>query len=678
VKTKPDLIFPLLFVLCVISLTAGGCATQVSSKSAAKLTQLSPAGEKNVSLKNKEQQATKDTSSHPETEKIAPQKNAETPDENGCATAGDLTQEGTGQENGPETAGVIASQEIPDYPDTETAGLPASISDQELENEEDTPDNVQPTETKNIPKKKTNQELLDSALEFCQASNDFWKRGNLDEALDALDQAYSLILQVDPDDSPELLQQREDLRFTIAKRIIEVYSSRLTVVNGYHKAIPLSTNRYVERAVKQFQGPERKFFLQSYRRSGRYRPAIVKALKKAGLPEDLSWLPLIESGFNIRAFSKARALGLWQFIASTGYKYGLERNRWIDERMDPEKATHAAISYLKELHQIFGDWTTALAAYNCGEGTVLRCIRTQRVSYLDNFWDLYEKLPRETASYVPRFLAVLHIIQDPKKYGFSLPPVDPPLEADDVPVEKPVHLETIAKTLNVPYRELLDLNPELKRHSTPARSYDLRVPKGKGDLLLAKLPSIPAWKPRIPEFVYHRVRRGEVLSRIARRYRTSVRAIMRTNRLRSSRYLRVGWRLKIPVGRRYILEQQPVRRYHKAETVQQVTEKRRYVVKKGDSLWRIARRFGTTTDAIKKANSLRNANLSIGQVLIIRGEYASAVDKGNATKYCVRAGDSPYTIAQRHQMNLSDFLQLNSLTPRSTIFPGQTVLVKTN
>ena len=677
-KTKPDLIVPLLFVFCVISLTCGGCATQVPSKSAANLTQASPAGEKNVSLKNKEQQATKETTSHPEAEKTAPQKNTETPDKNECATAGDLTEKGTGQENGPETPGVIAPKEIPEYPDAETAGLPASIPDQELKDEEDIPDDVQPTETKNIPKKKTNQELLDSALEFCQASNDFWKRGNLDEALDALDQAYSLILQVDPDDSPGLLQQREDLRFTIAKRIIEIYSSRLTVVNGYHKAIPLTTNRYVERAVKQFQGPERKFFLQSYRRSGRYRPAIVKALKKAGLPEDLSWLPLIESGFNIRAFSKARALGLWQFIASTGYKYGLERNRWIDERMDPEKATQAAISYLKELHQIFGDWTTALAAYNCGEGTVLRCIRTQRVNYLDNFWDLYEKLPRETASYVPRFLAVLHIIQDPQKYGFSLPPVDPPMEADEVPVEKPVHLETIAKVLNVPCRELLDLNPELKRYSTPARSYDLRVPKGKGDLLLAKLPSIPAWKPQIPEFVYHRVRQGEVLSLIARKYRTTVTAIMRVNRLRSSRYLRVGWRLKIPAGRRYILEQQPVTRQPSAETVQQVPVKRKYVVKKGDSLWRIARRFGTTTDAIKKANSLRNADLSIGQVLIIRGEYASTVDKGNAVQYRVREGDSPYTIAQRHQMNLSEFLQLNSLTPRSTIFPGQTVLVKTN
>jgi membrane-bound lytic murein transglycosylase D len=675
VKTKSDLIFPLLFVLAVIFLTFGGCATQAPSKSTASPAQLSPAGEKNVSLENKDQQATKDTPSHPG--KAQPQENAETPIENGCKTAGDLVEEGAGQGNAPESAGLIAGQEIPEYPDAETAGLPGSIPDQELENEENSPDDVQPTATENIPK-KTNQELLDGALEFCQASNDFWKRGNLDEALDALDQAYSLILRVDPDDNPELLQQREDLRFTIAKRIIEIYSSRLIVVNGYHKAIPLSMNRYVERAVKHFQGVERSFFLQSYKRSGRYRPAIVKALKKAGLPEDLSWLPLIESGFNIRAFSKARALGLWQFIASTGYKYGLERDRWIDQRMDPEKATQAAISYLKELHQIFGDWTTALAAYNCGEGTVLKCIRTQRVNYLDNFWDLYEKLPSETASYVPRFLAVLHIIQNPEKYGFSLPPVDPPLEADEVPVEKPVHLETVAKTLNVSCRELLDLNPELKRHSTPARSYDLRVPKGKGDLLLAKLPTIPAWKPQIPEFVYHRVRRGEVLSLIARRYRTSVTAIMRANRLRSSRYLRVGWRLKIPVGRRYVLEQQPVRPQQNAESVQQITQEKRYVVRKGDSLWRIARRFGTTTDVIQKANSLRNADLSTGQVLIIRGESASAADQGNAVRYRVREGDSPYTIAQRHQMNLSEFLQLNSLTPRSTIFPGQTVLVKTN
>jgi membrane-bound lytic murein transglycosylase D len=664
VKTRSYLIFPLVFLLGVIILTLSGCATQTPGKSAMGPSQFSPPAQKNVPLDTDDRQAMEEAPAHPTAAK------SETKAEMG-------NEEGAAQENDPESDCFIANHEIPENLDGETAGLPPSLPDQEMEKEETTAEDVQALAPKEIPK-KTNQELLDGALEFCQASNDFWKRGNLDDALDALDQAYSLILQVDPDDNPELLQQREDLRFTIAKRVIEVYSSRLTVVNGYHKAIPLFKNRYVERAIKQFQGREKRFFLESYKRSGRYRPAIVESLKKAGLPEDLSWLPLIESGFNVRAFSKARALGLWQFIASTGYKYGLERDRWIDERMDPEKATQAAISYLKELHQIFGDWTTALAAYNCGEGTVLKCIRTQRTNYLDNFWDLYEKLPRETASYVPRFLAVLHILQNPKKYGFTLPQVDPPLESDTVSVEKPVHLETIAKALDVSYSKLLSLNPELKRHSTPACSYDLNVPKGKGELLIAKLPAIPTWHPRIPEFVYHRVRKGEVLSLIARKYRTSIRAIMQMNRLRSSRYLRVGWRLKVPVGRKYVLAQQPITRKNSTGSIQPVKGKTRYVVKKGDSLWKIACRFGTTTDAIQKTNSLKTTHLSIGQTLTIHSEYASPEDKGTASKYRVRQGDSPYVIAQRHQMNLSEFLRLNSLTPRSTIFPGQTVLVKTN
>ncbi|UCF86301.1 MAG: lytic transglycosylase domain-containing protein, partial [Desulfobacteraceae bacterium] len=209
------------------------------------------------------------------------------------------------------------------------------------------------------PPKKTDQELLDSALEFCQASNDFWERGDLENAIDALDQAYSLILEVHPDENPEILQQRDDLRFTISKRIIEVYSSRFTVANGNHKAIPLVMNSYVERAMRLFKGKDRRFFLDSYRRSGRYRPAIVRELRQAGLPEELSWLPFIESGFKVKALSRSRALGLWQFIASTGYKFGLKRDRWIDQRMDPKKSTRAAIAYLKELHQIFGDWTTA-------------------------------------------------------------------------------------------------------------------------------------------------------------------------------------------------------------------------------------------------------------------------------------------------------------------------------
>jgi membrane-bound lytic murein transglycosylase D len=222
------------------------------------------------------------------------------------------------------------------------------------------------------PAKKA-QTVLDDALELCQVSQEFWQKGELENAVDALDQAYALILGVDATDQPKLIQQKEDLRFMISKRILEIYASRNIVVNGNHDAIPLVMNNHVQAEIKRFTiGSERKFFKQAYQRSGRYRPQIVAALREAGLPEELSWLPLIESGFKVNALSRSRALGLWQFIPSTGYKFGLKRDKFIDERMDPVKSTTAAIGYLKELHGIFGDWSTVLAAYNCGEGRVLR------------------------------------------------------------------------------------------------------------------------------------------------------------------------------------------------------------------------------------------------------------------------------------------------------------------
>lgn len=515
------------------------------------------------------------------------------------------------------------------------------------------------------------QELLDSALDYCQASNDFWERGDLDNALDALDKAYSLILKVNGDDDPEVLQQKEDLRFTISKRIIEVYSSRFTVANGQHKAIPLVMNRHVERALKSFKGRERKFFLDAYRRSGKYRPAIVQALQEAGLPEELSWLPLIESGFKLRAFSRARALGMWQFIASTGYKYGLKRDAWIDERMDPEKSTEAAIAYLKELHQIFGDWTTVLAAYNCGEGTVLKRIKTQRINYLDHFWDLYTKLPSETAFYVPRFLAVLHIVNDPGAHGFSLPPVKEPIELEKVAINKQAHLKTIAKNLKIDYRLIKELNAELRRDLTPNGPYDLNVPKGKGEILSARLCDIPAWKPPVPAYVVHKVRRGDSLSELARRYRTSVRAIMAVNGLKSRSYLKVGWKLKIPTSRKYAYSKKKEKTVCTLKPDQIPVE---YVVRQGDSLWKIAHRHHTTTKTIKALNHLTSSRLRIGQVLMIPGAR-TAPPPPSTKQYRVRTGDSPYLIARRYKMNLASFLALNNLTPRSTIYPGQVLRI---
>jgi membrane-bound lytic murein transglycosylase D len=389
------------------------------------------------------------------------------------------------------------------------------------------------------------QALLDTALELTDTAQEYWEDNDMDEAIESLDQAYALILKVP--NNPKYSQQKEDLRFMISKKIMELYASRQTAVKGNYNEIPMVLNDHVQREIQSFQNLERDFFLEAYKRSGRYRGAMVKALKEAGLPEELSWLPLIESGFKVRALSRSRAFGLWQFIPSTGYKYGLKRNAWIDERLDPDKSTAAAIAYFKELHQMFGDWATVLAAYNCGEGSVARAIRDQKVNYLDNFWDLYERLPRETARYFPRFLAVLAIINDPAKYGFTLDEPDKTLSYETVTVERPVQLSVMADKLGVYEEDLTALNPELRHKATPNTAYALKVPPGRGEAVLASLAAMPKWSPPKVEFVVHRVRRGETLSLIALRYRTSAQRIMEANNLRSGRLLRVGQRLKIPM-----------------------------------------------------------------------------------------------------------------------------------
>ena len=514
------------------------------------------------------------------------------------------------------------------------------------------------------------QTHLDEALELCELSQEYWQQGELENALEALDRAYAFILSVDTSNRPKLIQQKEDLRFMISKRILEIYASRNIVVNGNHNAIPIAINRHVQAEINLFTtGGEKYFFIESYRRSGRYRDQIVKALKAAGLPEELSWLPLIESGYKVNALSRARALGLWQFIPSTGYKFGLQRNKFIDERMDPEKSTRAAIEYLKELHRIFGDWATVLAAYNCGEGRVLRVIRSQNVNYLDNFWDLYERLPRETARYVPRFLATLHILNNPETYGLDRVSIDPPMEYETVDINKQVHLKNVAKSIGVSEQVLRDLNPELRYRILPGDNYRLRIPPGSSDLLTAEIDQIPVSHPPQRAYVYHRVRNGETLSVIARKYRTSVRSIMRANNLRRSNYIVAGKRLKIP-RRGYMQSSPPT--VQKPRNGQAVN----HIVRKGDSLFTIAKRYGTTTKKIQELNHLTTTTLQKGQVLIIfPGKSEPPVVNGLAT-YEVRPGDSPFLIAQRHQMPLNRLLYLNKLYPGSKIYPGQKLYIE--
>jgi membrane-bound lytic murein transglycosylase D len=516
---------------------------------------------------------------------------------------------------------------------------------------------------------KEPQEILDEALEFCQASQDFWGQGDFENAIASLDQAYNLILLADTNENPKFIQQKEDIRFMICKRMLEIYASRHTVVNGDHDAIPMVMNRHVKKEIELFRGQERKFFLDSYKRSGRYRPEILKALEEAGLPKELSWLPLIESGFKIRALSRARALGLWQFIPSTGYKFGLRRDQWIDERMDVSKSTRAAIAYLQELHRIFGDWCTVLAAYNCGEGKVLRVIRNQNIAYLDNFWDLFEKLPWETARYVPRFLAALHIINDPQQFGLDLKDAEPAVPYELVTISKQVRLKKIAIALHVPAKSLETLNAELRHKVTPPQPYELKVPPGKGPVLIAKLDKIPVYTPPRRLYAYHRVRPGQTLSQLAERYRTSVRAIMEANNLRSKNFIRAGQRLRMPTrGSRRI--------YAMRETLHSDTSKPlRHRVRRGDSLWLLARGYNTNIRQIMRLNNLKSTRLHIGQELIIRKGTHNVEPPAGTKTYQVKRGDSPYLIAMRHNMKLGRFLRINDLTPRSKIYPEQVFLV---
>ncbi len=502
------------------------------------------------------------------------------------------------------------------------------------------------------------QSLMDTALGFYEASQEFWMQGILDKAMEALDQAYELILKVETDSNPDLIQQKDDLRFMISRRILELYTSRYTAVNGNHNAIPLTMNEHVQREINLFKGREKNFFLESYKRSGMYREMMVEALKEAGMPEELSWLPLIESGFKTHALSRARALGLWQFIPSTGYKFGLSRDTWVDERLDPVKATRAAIMYMDELHRIFGDWTTVLAAYNCGEGSVLRVIRTQRINYLDNFWDLYEMLPRETARYVPRFLAVLHILNDPGKYGISLPEPEMPIPYETVTIGKQVRMKDVAKKLEISYQELSSLNPELRQGATPSGNYTLKVPPGKGEVLLAKIDEIPVWHPPKRAYTYHRVRRGETLSYIAAKYRSSVSAIARANRISRRSIIRVGQRLKIPLGRG---ARRQVRSY-------ELLPGGKYRVRRGDSLWLIAKKFNTDVRTLQQRNNLKSATLSVGQVLKItdNAEVASYSGKSASdSRYRVKKGDSLWLIAEKFGTDTRTLQRLNGL--RSTV-----------
>ncbi len=472
-------------------------------------------------------------------------------------------------------------------------------------------------------------EEVDEIVDLLRLAQAYRDKGDMDNALKSLDKAYGILLG-EEEDSSTVIRQKDDLRLLIARKILDIYTGKRVSTIGKQSEIPLIMNADVEKEIRSFQTVERSFFERSYERAGYYLPIMKQQLRQAGIPEELAWLPLVESGFQVHALSKARALGPWQFIPSTGYKYGLNRDLYIDERMNVEKSTQAAIAYLTDLHGLFGDWLTALAAYNCGEGRVLKVISRQQINYLDHFWDLYRQLPYETARYVPRFLATLHIVKNPKKFGMNLPdPYAKPIAFETVKTNRTMKLFDIACQLGISTDTLVMLNPELRHQITPERPYDLKIPQGMGqqyalvaDQIKESKPPAPPERERKTKVVKYKVKQGDTVAAISKRFGVSSKSLMAANGMKSEGQLTTGKVLKIPVKTKE--KGTAVASGKKGKPKKAAAEPAvvKHTVKKGETLTQIAKRYGTTPGAIQKMNHLQTSQLKSGQVLKIRNPSA--------------------------------------------------------
>lgn len=364
-------------------------------------------------------------------------------------------------------------------------------------------------------------------------------------------------------------------------------------------------NDRVQKWLDYFQGRGRKDMERWLSRVPRYRPMIDSMLEEEGLPPELFYLAIVESGLNPNAYSSAHAAGMWQFISSRARMNGLRVDWWIDERRDPEKATRAACGYLKELHDRFGSWELALAGYNSGEGRVERAQR-KRPSCPD-YWCL--DLPRETENFVPKFMAVVLIGTNPSEYGFEIPTAGAALSYDTIEITDAVDLQIIADATGTSYDDIKKLNPALRRWCTPPSSSatTVRVPTGSGQQCLAAIASIPP-EDRVT-WRRHRVSRGETLSGIAKAYGTSISAITSVNDIRNPHSIRSGSHIVIPVGPGAA----------SASAYADLSMTTNYRVRRGDTVSSIARRHGKSTKDVLRWNGLAwNSRIYPGDVITIR------------------------------------------------------------
>lgn len=434
----------------------------------------------------------------------------------------------------------------------------------------------------------------------------------------------------------------------------------------------------VQRDIDYFNGRQA-YVDRVAERARPYLSYIVQALEQRGMPTEIALLPIVESAFRPFAYSAGQAAGIWQFIPTTAQYYGLQQNWWYDGRRDVIAATQAALDYLQRLNEIFaGDWLLTIAAYNAGEGTVLRAIKHNAAAgRRTDFWHL--DLPSETEAYVPRLLALRSLIDTPAEYGLELPDMPNELPIAVVKIHSQIDLALAARLADLSVAELYQLNPGYNRWATgPDGPHRLVLPVGRVAQFKVGLAAIPPEK-RV-HWRRHRVARGDTLSKLAQRYYTTPAVLKAVNGLQSS-IIRTGSHLIVPLTSQLTTAELASAKAFNPNRRPAANHKLTYVVQRGDSLWGIAQAHQSTVSRLCRWNQIAsNAVLHPGQKLILRqtqpavsaafaNTHASVMIQ--SVRYTVRQGDSLYQIARRFNVTISDLRHWNDLLKGQFLHPGQ-------
>lgn len=538
---------------------------------------------------------------------------------------------------------------------------------------------------------RSTTDLLRAADDAFRQGNAAQEQGDAEAALRHYKQMLELLIEADPD--PVIFY---NLRSEFS-RILDNTSAQAYIMEGGRPRewsnidmastgvvgdlpFPVPLPDRVIDEIEEIQEAYPRGYQAGLNRSFKYAPWIRQQFAEAGLPQDLAWLAMVESQFKSTARSRAGAVGMWQFMPATARRYGLRVDRYVDERRDWQKATKAAVAYLSDLHDMFGEWPLAVSAYNMGEGGLDRTVAMAGGE--KDLWKILDNgahgMHRETQKFFPKLVASVVVAASPERYGFELAPEQPD-RVLRVPVQGSYSLNKLAKASAIDADRLEELNPDLVRGATPPTgTHMVAVPADDSARFIAALKKVDdanalalakvrdetpsrSSQPVSPSGQTYKVRRGDTLSGIAARYGVSTRQLMEANNIRSSRHLMAGKTLKIPGT---------------ASSLAAASRPKSYKVRRGDTLSEIAAKYKVSPRDIRAWNGMSGSTVYVGQTLALqpKGETTGTIQAAKL-EHIVRPGEFPGKIAARYGVKTSDLLKWNNLSERSTIKVNDKLLI---